>query len=197
MVRGSIYLFRNSNHLIQKNTIEEAILGNEKAQSLIYELLAKPLFMLCLRYLKHQEDAEDVFCTGFSKLFQNLSQFEYRDRGSFEAWAKKVMVNECLMSLREKARAPMMVEPEEDQAIIEWTAIDKLSADELFNLILLLPEGYRTVFNLYEIEGYTHAEIAEKLNINIGTSKSQLNKSKTYLRKIIQKMNLNDAKKII
>jgi RNA polymerase sigma factor (sigma-70 family) len=101
------------------------------------------------------------------------------------------------MSLRVKARAPMMVEPEEDQAIAEWSALDKLSADELFSLILLLPEGYRTVFNLYEIEGYSHAEIADKLHIKIGTSKSQLNKAKAYLRKIINRIDLDDAKKII
>jgi RNA polymerase sigma factor (sigma-70 family) len=183
--------------LIQKITIEEALKGNEKAQSLIYEQLAKPLFMLCLRYLKNQEDAEDVFCVGFSKVFQNLSRFEYRSKGAFEAWTKQIMVNECLMSLRVKARAPMMVEPEEDQAIAEWSALDKLSADELFSLILLLPEGYRTVFNLYEIEGYSHAEIADKLHIKIGTSKSQLNKAKAYLRKIINRIDLDDAKKII
>lgn len=183
--------------MIQKITIEEALKGNEKAQSLIYEQLAKPLFMLCLRYLKNQEDAEGVFCTGFSKVFQNLSQFEYRNNGAFEAWAKKVMVNECLMSLRKKARAPMMIEPEEYHISSEWSVLDKLSADELFSLILLLPEGYRTVFNLYEIEGYSHAEIAEKLNINTGTSKSQLYKAKAYLRKIINRIDLDDAKKII
>ena len=183
--------------MIQKKIIEEALKGNERAQSLIYDELAKPMFMLCLRYLKNQEDAEDAFCVGFSKIFQNLNRFEYRNEGSFEAWTKKIMVNNCLMLLRQKARAPMMVEPKDDQATAECSALDKLSADELFNLILLLPEGYRTVFNMYEIEGFTHLEIAEKLNISIGTSKSQLNKAKSYLKKIINRTDQNDAKKII
>ncbi|MGY6742521.1 MAG: RNA polymerase sigma factor [Cecembia sp.] len=183
--------------MIQKTTIKEALQGNEKAQNFIYEELAKPLFMACLRYMKNQEDAEDVFCIGFSKIFQNLHQFQFRTEGGFEAWAKKVMVNECLMSLRKRARAPMMIEPEEYHISSEWSVLDKLSADELFSLILLLPEGYRTVFNLYEIEGYSHAEIADKLHIKIGTSKSQLNKAKAYLRKIINRIDLDDAKKII
>lgn len=200
--RQPSYIFRHYLNitctlLIQFKTIEEARIGIGKAQSLIYEQSSKPLFMLCLRYMKKQEDAEDAFCIGFSKIFQNLPKFEYRNPGSFEAWAKRIMVNECLMSLREKSRAPMMVEPDGIEAYSEWSVLEKLSADDLFDLILRLPEGYRTVFNLFEIEGYTHAEIAEKLGISTGTSKSQLNKAKSYLRKIINKMDLNDAKENI
>lgn len=183
--------------MIGIKTIAEAKKGIGKAQTLIYEQSCKSLFMLCLRYMKVQEDAEDAFCNGFSKIFQNLSKFEYRNPGSFEAWAKKIMVNECLLSLREKSRAPMMVEPQENEIVSDWTVLEKLSADDLFNLILALPEGYRTVFNLYEIEGYTHAEISEKLGISIGSSKSQLHKAKAFLRRIIQRNDHNDAKKII
>lgn len=90
-----------------------------------------------------------------------------------------------------------MVEPDENSSLEEGGIFDKLSADELFVLILQLPEGYRTVFNLYEIEGYTHHEIATKLNIRVGTSKSQLSKAKAYLRELIRKNGGNNASKII
>jgi RNA polymerase sigma-70 factor (ECF subfamily) len=183
--------------LVDKQTIDKAIKGDHKSERQIYESLCKPLFMLCLRYLKNQEDAEDVLTLSFVKVFQFLSKFEYERPGSLEAWARKIAVNECLMCLRKQKRSPMMVEPDENTSTVEEEIVDKLSADELFGLILQLPEGYRTVFNLYEVEGYSHHEIGEKLGISTGTSKSQLSKAKSYLRELIRKNGRNDAEKII
>ncbi|MFD2200166.1 RNA polymerase sigma factor [Shivajiella indica] len=183
--------------MVDKRIIDKAVKGDHKSERQIYELLSKPLFMMCLRYLKNQEDAEDVLTLAFVKVFQSLSGFEFQGPGSLVAWARKVTLNECLMYLRKQKRSPMMVEPDEHVRSIEEGVIDKLSADELFILILQLPEGYRTVFNLYEIEGYAHHEIAEKLNISLGTSKSQLSKSKAYLRELIRKNGGENATKII
>ncbi|RPA67404.1 RNA polymerase sigma factor [Cyclobacteriaceae bacterium YHN15] len=183
--------------MVDKKTIDNAIKGDHKSERHLYEALCKPLFMLCLRYLKNQEDSEDVLTLSFLKVFQSLSGFEYQGPGSLEAWARKITVNECLMCLRKQKRSPMMVEPDENSSLEEGGIFDKLSADELFVLILQLPEGYRTVFNLYEIEGYTHHEIATKLNIRVGTSKSQLSKAKAYLRELIRKNGGNNASKII
>ncbi|WP_040490173.1 RNA polymerase sigma factor [Indibacter alkaliphilus] len=183
--------------MLEKKTIEKASKGNLKAERLIYDSISKPLFMLCLRYLKHQEDAEDVLSSALIKVFRSLHRFEYKMEGSFEAWARKITVNECLMCLRKQMRSPMMVEPEEHFQKEGEDILDKLSADELFGLILQLPEGYRTVFNLYEIEGFSHPEISEKLGISEGTSKSQLSKAKNYLKKLIIANGWNHASKII
>lgn len=183
--------------MVDKQTIEKAIKGDHKAERQVYESLCKSLFILCLRYLKNHEDAEDVLTLSFVKIFQSLSKFGYERPGSLEAWARKIAVNECLMCLRKQKRSPMMVEPDSKTSTVDEGIIDKLSADELFGLILHLPEGFRTVFNLFEIEGYSHHEIGEKLGISIGTSKSQLSKAKAYLRELIRKNGRKDAKKII
>ncbi|TVP53923.1 MAG: RNA polymerase sigma factor [Mongoliibacter sp.] len=183
--------------MVDKQTIEEAVKGNQKAERLLYDSISKSLFMLCLRYLKHQEDAEDVLSSALLKVFRCLDRFEFEREGSFEAWARKITVNECLICLRKQKRSPMMVEPDESIAIGIEDVLDKISADELFVLILQLPEGYRTVFNLYEIEGYTHPEISEKLGIGVGTSKSQLSKAKNYLKKLFIANSRNNASKII
>lgn len=183
--------------MVDRKTIEKAIKGNQKAERLLYDSLCKPLFMMCLRYLKNQEDAEDVLAGSLSKIFHSLPNFTYESVGSLEAWARKITVNECLMCLRKQKRSPMMVEPDENISIDEEGILDKLSADELFELILMLPEGYRTVFNLYEVEGYTHAEIGHKLGIGTGTSKSQLSKARNYLKKLIKANGWNHASKII
>ena len=179
--------------MISSELINRAKKGEPKAQRSIFEAMGKPLFMLCLRYVKNQHDAEEVLSIAFTKAFKKLSDFEYQNHGSFEAWIKKITVNECLMLLRKRKNAPLIVEPKENLAENCESIIDTLNHQELFQLILRLPEGYRTVFNLYEIEGYTHAEIAEKLGISTGTSKSQLSKAKAYLREIIIKLGLNHA----
>ena len=179
--------------MIDIDLIQDAKKGKPKAQRKIFELLGKPLFMLCLRYVKNQHDAEEILSATFTKVFGKLSSFESQGEGSFEAWVKKIALNECLMFLRKRKNAPLTIEPDENVVEQSESAIDKLSSQELFELILRLPEGYRTIFNLYEIEGYSHAEISEKLGITVGTSKSQLSKAKAYLREIITKLGLNHA----
>ncbi|WP_026947901.1 RNA polymerase sigma factor [Algoriphagus marincola] len=179
--------------VLEEKIISKARKGDQKAQRYLFDSYARPMFLLCLRYVKVQEDAEDLLSSGFTKAFANLDSFEYRSEASFEVWLKRILINECLMFLRKQNKAPLMVEPDESLISNHEDVIDMLSADTLFGLILHLPEGYRTVFNLFEIEGYTHKEIAEKLGITEGTSKSQLSKAKAALKETIIKKGLNYA----
>lgn len=179
--------------MVNTEIINKAKKNNAKAQRMLFEQLAKPIFMLCLRYVKHQEDAEEVMSTGFSKVFKALHSFNYEGNGAFEAWVRKIMVNECLMFIRKQKQSPLMVSHDDHNACVDDDVLHKISADELYALVLRIPNGYSTVFNLYEIEGYSHAEIAEQLGISKGTSKSQLSKAKTYLKVLINKTGLNNA----
>lgn len=190
------FIFRNVSEILsdlEAKIIKKARNGDQKAQRSLFDHYARPMFLLCLRYVRIQEDAEDLLSTGFTKAFANLGSFESRGEASFEFWLKRILINECLMFLRKQNKAPLMVEPDESLISTHEDILDTLSADTLFDLILHLPEGYRTVFNLFEIEGYTHKEIAEKLGITEGTSKSQLSKAKAALKETIIKKGLNYA----
>jgi RNA polymerase sigma-70 factor (ECF subfamily) len=122
-----------------------------------------------------------------------MDSFEIRGENSFEVWLKRILINECLMFLRKQNKAPLMIEPDESLISTAENIVEKLSADSLYELILKLPEGYRTVFNLFEIEGYSHSEIAAQLGITEGTSKSQLSKAKAVLRELVIKKGLYHA----
>jgi RNA polymerase sigma-70 factor (ECF subfamily) len=190
------FIFRNVSEILsdlEAKIINKARKGDQKSQRYLFDRYARPMFLLCLRYVRIQEDAEDLLSTGFTKAFANLDSFESRGDASFEFWLKRILINECLMFLRKQNKAPLMVEPDESLISTHEDILDTLSADTLFDLILHLPEGYRTVFNLFEIEGYTHKEIAEKLGITEGTSKSQLSKAKASLKETIIKKGLNYA----
>ncbi|WP_232825632.1 RNA polymerase sigma factor [Algoriphagus litoralis] len=178
---------------MEDKIINQAKKGNQKAQRELYDRFGRRMYALCLRYVRIQEDAEEILSNGFVKAFDSLSSFENRESKSFESWLKRILVNECLMFLRKQNKAPMMIESDENIETTGETVIEKLSADELFTLILKLPEGYRTVFNLFEIEGYSHPEIADKLGISVGTSKSQLSKAKAAMKAIIIKNGWNHA----
>ncbi|MFN3758799.1 MAG: RNA polymerase sigma factor [Algoriphagus aquaeductus] len=184
--------------LLTKSFLDEQLIyqakkGSQKAQRAIFDLFGKRMYVLCLRYVRVQEDAEELLSNGFIKAFENLSSFEFRGQYSFESWIKRILINECLMFLRRQNRAPMMVEPDELIPSDEENPFEKISAEELFEVILKLPEGYRTVFNLFEIEGFSHPEIAEKLGISVGTSKSQLSKAKAYIKSQLSKSGIHHA----
>ncbi len=143
------------------------------------------MFGVCRRYIKNEQDAEDVMINGFFKVFTKIEQFN--DKGSFEGWIRRIMVNESLMFLR-KYNMNLSIEIHENQAVTEMEPDTAIREEDILKLLDLLPIGYRTVFNLYVIEGYAHKEIAEKLGISINTSKSQLIKA----RKKLQQLILND-----
>jgi RNA polymerase sigma-70 factor (ECF subfamily) len=170
--------------------IREAKKGSAAAQKCLFDLLSDKMILVCRRYVKAYEDAEEILLDGFYKFFKNLSSFSYQGDGSVYAWIKKIMINECLMFLRSRHSFIIATEQEAEEIPLHDDALNKLSASEILNLIMELPVGYRTVFNLYVIEGMSHKEVAQLLNIAEGTSKSQLNKAKLLLQKnLMQKGN--------
>lgn len=152
------------------------------AQRQLYDMYASKMYALCYRYVKDAMDAEDVLVTAFNKIFDKIGQFKHE--GSFEGWIRRIMVNEALTHLR-KSRT-MYIETNLDQADREpdyASLSDHLEAEDLLALIGDLPPGYRIVFNMYAIDGYSHKEIASHLGISENTSKSQLSRARTYLQK--------------
>lgn len=177
-MRNTLLTYLNENSLI-----EACKRGDRGAQNALYKKLGPKMFSVCKRYMKDQMEAEDVLMEGFMKVFLRISDF--KEEGSLEGWIRRIMVNECLMSLRN--RKMEFVLAEEAVIVAEPAAIlEQLSRDEIHALIMSLPDGFRTVFNLYAIEGYSHAEIAEKLGITEGTSKSQLSRARVFLQQKIR-----------
>ncbi len=155
------------------------------AQKWLYERYSPLMFSVCKRYLRSREDAEEALVSGFYKVFSQIES--YTGAGSFEGWIRRIMVNECLMALRRNQ--PLSFPGDEaniaDQADGFNIEAD-ISAREILELLDHLPPGYRTVFNLYVLEGFKHIEIAEALGISINTSKSQLILAKEKLRNLLK-----------
>ena len=170
--------------LTEADLIAACVRGEHRAQRQLYEQLAGLMLTVCRRYLKRREDAEEALLLGFAKMFRALPN--YRFEGSFEGWVRRIMVNEALMQLRQRETMFLSFEdfPQpENLATTAATAETALQAEDLMTLLAGLPAGYRTVFNLYAVEGYGHQEIAELLGISEGTSKSQLSKARTLLQR--------------
>ncbi len=168
--------------------IEGCRQNNRKAQKLLYDLHSPVMFGVCMRYVKNREDAEDVMIEGFFKAMTNIHQFT--GAGNFQGWIRRIMVNESLMFLRKQHNFRMTVEVSNIEIKSQVNVEDELSAQDILNLLDKLPTGYRTVFNLYVLEGYKHREIAELLDISINTSKSQLILAKKRMRRLIQQNQL-------
>ncbi len=158
---------------------------NSKAQKELYDFYSPILFGICRRYIKNYQDAEDVLIEGFYKIFSKLKQ--YNGKGSFEGWMKRIVVNESLMFLRKRNVFKFSIEVDNLNLAERAVAEHRLMYKDLMDVLATLPTGYRTIFNLYEIEGYKHREIAELLGISINTSKSQLILAKNKLRGLLKK----------
>lgn len=166
--------------------------ADPKAQKRLYEKYAPKMLTICRRYLADDMEAEDVMIDGFMKIFEKVVDF--RLEGSFEGWMKRLMVNEALMALRSKRKEGIGIEYDKMMEAENPTEVDtSLEAEELMTLVMSLPTGFRTVFNLYAIEGYSHAEIAEKLGISEGTSKSQLSRARVILQQMIAKTDIQNG----
>jgi len=163
--------------------VKEARQGSSPAQKCLFDLFSNRMMLVCRRYLKSEQDAEEALLDGFYKFFKNLPAFNYQGEVALAAWLKKIMINECLMLLRKKNVFSIVTDSAAEDIPLQEEALHNLSAKEIFNLIVQLPVGYRTVFNLYVIEGMEHKEIAGLLGIAEGTSKSQLSKAKLLLQK--------------
>ena len=170
----------------EADLIAACVRGEHRAQRQLYDQLAGLMLTVCRRYLKRREDAEEALLLGFAKMFRALPN--YRFEGSFEGWVRRIMVNEALMQLRQREMMTVSFEDfgqPENLATTPATADTQLQAEDLLHLLATLPAGYRTVFNLYALEGYGHQEIADLLGISEGTSKSQLSKARAMLQRRI------------
>lgn len=169
-------------------TEEEIIEGcrrqDRKAQQTLYERYAPKMFGVSRRYVKNSEDAEDVLVEGLFKVMTKIDQ--YHGQGSFEGWIRRIIVNESLMFLRKQHNFKMTVEVSNIEIKSQHTVEDRLAAEDILKLLEKLPTGYRTVFNLYVLEGYKHREIGEMLGISINTSKSQLILAKKRMQRLIK-----------
>jgi len=158
--------------------------GNGGAQTALYHLFSAKMYGICLRYAKDSAEAEDFMQEGFIRVFNKVSQFEFK--GSFEGWIKRIMVNTALEKFRKNDR----LYPVEEMKIFESTeyveeTISSITANDLLWIIQKLPPRYRMVFNLFAIEGYSHLEIAEMMKISEGTSKSNLSRARVILQKSV------------
>jgi RNA polymerase sigma-70 factor (ECF subfamily) len=155
--------------------------GKKGSNKKLYEYLVKKMYSICLRYANHEEEAKDMLQEGFIKIFNNLKNFSYS--GSFEGWARRVLVNNCIEHIRKFHRKNFTVDIDESYDIgVEAKAVDNLQYDDILNLISTMPVGYRTVFNLFVIEGYSHKEIGLQLGVSESTSKTQLLKARKHLQ---------------
>jgi RNA polymerase sigma-70 factor (ECF subfamily) len=172
--------------LDQEQLIKGCIEGKSKAQHDLYKLFADEMFGVCLYYSPDHAMAEDTLHEGFIKVFQNLKGF--KGEGSLKGWVRRIMINTALEKFRKKG--PLYVLDNEDYEDVEdidrESIISNISADDLIGLIQELTPQYRMVFNLYALEGFSHKEIAQKMNISEGTSKSNLARARMVLQKKVK-----------
>jgi len=168
----------------ENELIKGCLQRDRTAQKLLYDTFSSKMFGLCYRYVKNSMEAEDIVVTAFTKIFNKIDQF--KGEGSFEGWIRRIVVNEALGFLRKNK--PLYLETDLDRVDRDpkYNQLsDHLEAEDLIAMIQELPTGYRIVFNLYAIDGYSHKEIAQQLGINENTSKSQLSRARVYLQKIL------------
>ncbi len=162
--------------------------NDRQAQGKIYKKFSPKMYAVCLRYTKNEDDAKDCLQEAFILAFDKIGQFKFK--GSFEGWLRRLTVNLCLEKLRKRTFfvvADERIEQEEEPEFELETEAENINFKALQKLIDKMPSAYQTVFTLYLLEDYTHKEIAEKLGISEGTSKSNLSRAKAWLRKELKK----------
>lgn len=177
-----IQLYKNEPKLIKR-----AQKNNREAQHVLYELHAPKMLSVCRYYIKDLQHAEEAMLNGFFKVFTNIKNF--KNEGSFEGWIRRIMVRESISFLRQKKNIEFTVEDVDIKHDHTNNINSEIEVEHIQKLIDKLPEGYKVVFVMYAIEGYKHSEIATLLNINEGTSKSQLFKARKMLQQEINKLN--------
>ena len=189
----SRHITENNSYLdLQNKDIIDPILrkcrkGNKAAQKELFKLLYPYGMSICLRYTQNQSEAKEVLNDGYLKIFAKLGQL--RPEGSFKAWARRIFVNTAIDHYRKYQRYQHTLEiTQVHTEFVKPDAIDQLAAEDLLKMINELSPAYRLIFNLYAIEGYSHKEIAESLNISVGTSKSNLFKARMKLKKMIEEV---------
>lgn len=181
-----------SNHFLEDHDIiKGCIQNNASMQKMLYDKYAAKMYGIALRYTHDQEEAKDILQDGFVKVFQNLSKF--KGTGAFEGWLRRIFVNTAIEHYRKKNNTYEIQDTHEESVTDrDLNALDKMAAADILNMVKALPNGYRTVFNLFAIEGYSHKEIAEMLHISEGTSKSQYARAKGLLQEKIKNHEKNN-----
>ncbi|MAC96252.1 MAG: RNA polymerase subunit sigma-24 [Flavobacteriales bacterium] len=171
----------------EKKLIQACIKEDKSAQKALYDLFSAKMYFVCLRYARHEAEAQDILQDAFIKVFDKLDSFRFN--GSFEGWVRRIMVNTALNYCRKSTYKYENIGIEDYQdKVVNSKAISRLSEQELLGIIQQLPDGYRMVFNLYIIEGYSHKEIAEMLSISENTSRSQLAKARKWVQNVLEKL---------
>ncbi len=163
-----------------------------KSQSEVYHLFAGKLFALCLKYSRNYQEAQDNLQDGFITIFNKIDQYQFK--GSFEGWLKRIMVNTALQKYRQKNVLNLITDEIPEEVEVEVDEMS-LSLDYLLSIIQELPNRYRLVFNMYVLDGYSHREISEMLEISEGTSKSNLSRARQILKKKVEQNVLDEKKK--
>ncbi|MCH8904575.1 MAG: sigma-70 family RNA polymerase sigma factor [Bacteroidetes bacterium] len=172
---------------IEQSLVEGCRNNDRKSQEALYRRYSKKMFGVCLRYAKDRSTAEDILQEGFIKVFNGLKKF--RGDGSLEGWVRRIMVNTAIENYRKTIRLHVVSDFEENgHEEFEETILQKMHVDEILKLVQNLPDGFRTVFSLYVIDGYTHKEVAKQLGISEGTSKSQLARARNVLKKRVTEL---------
>lgn len=154
---------------------------DRRGQKLLFEQQAPVMLTVCRRYINDLDMAEELMLNGFLKVFEKIDQF--KAEGSFQGWIRRIMVTTCLEWIRKNRQLYKEVDLDDVNPSVDFETADKnLEAEDLMQMINELPQGYQTIFNLYAIEGYSHKEIAEQLDISVNTSKSQLSRARTFLQ---------------
>jgi RNA polymerase sigma-70 factor (ECF subfamily) len=175
---------KTADFLPDDEIIDGCLRGERKFQKALYDKFSGKMFAVCLRYAADFNKAEDLMQDGFIKVFRNIEKF--RREGSFEGWIRRIFVNSCIESFRRNTTLYAIQETNvKSMEYNDTGALEKLKMEDLLKMVSELSTGYRTVFNLYAIEGYSHKEIGEMLNISEGTSKSQLARARYLLQQKI------------
>ncbi len=171
-----------------KEIIEGCLRKEARFQQLLYQKYSRKMYGICLRFAKNRYEADDILQEAFVKIFKNLSRFTHS--GSFEGWIRRTFVNTAINYYKKNVKHSQTEDIDEQWEISSRneTPVQKMSAEDLLQLIHSLPDGYRMVFNLFVIEGYSHSEIGEMLGISEGTSKSQLARARKVLQIKIEKL---------
>lgn len=171
--------------LAENELIQQCLSNNVLAQNELYRRFAGKMMGVCMRYAKNRDDAKDILQDAFVRVYLNLRSF--KAEGSFEGWIKRIMINTAIKHYRKNLKFANNVDIEAAYDVgFDNNIIGKMAVNELMDKVQVMPDGYRTIFNLYIIEGYQHNEIGEMLGISEGTSKSQLARARNFLIKLIQ-----------
>lgn len=169
----------------EQQLISDCQKGDRRAQKQLYETYSGKMMSVCLRYCKDRETARDLLHDGFLKVYSHIDGFE--SKGSFEGWIRRIMVNTALEHIRKQNEEGHSLDIEEAYALTngDYGILEKLQADELIKLIQKLPDTYRTVFNLFVVEGYSHREISEEMRITESSSRVYLTRAKQSLQEML------------